>query len=311
METGGQSMVGVMRTVLLKHPREAFVDRQRIEAQWRDLGFVGPPDLDRAAAEHDALVGILKRFEVEILFLPRDDETGLDSIYTHDPVVVSDRGAILCSMGKPQRGRESAAVERFLRSQGLPILGSISGEGRLEGGDVVWIDERTLAVGEGYRSNAEGIRQLRDLLGDGVDEVLAVPLPHWDGPEDVLHLMSLLSPIDRDLVLAYPRLLPVPFLGWLERRRINVLEVPEAEYDTMACNVLALAPRRCLMLAGNSRTVKLLEAHGVDVWTYEGREISLKGRGGPTCLTRPLRREPAGGPPAERQGQPEVHRQIW
>lgn len=298
---GGQSEVGRLRTVLLKHPREAFVDRERVAAQWHDLGFVGAPDLERASAEFDHLVSILKRFEIEILSLPRDDETGLDSIYTRDASVVCDRGAILCSMGKPRRRGEPAAVERFLAMEGVPILGRISGEGLLEGGDVVWIDERTLAVGEGYRSNGAGIRQLRNFLGDTVDEVLPVPLPHWDGPEDVLHLMSLLSPIDRSLVLAHPRLLPVPFLRWLEKRGIGVLEAPEAEYDSMATNVLALAPRRCLMLAGNPKTVKLLEANGVDVWTYDGREISLKGQGGPTCLTRPLRREPAGHPPAAQQ----------
>jgi N-dimethylarginine dimethylaminohydrolase len=153
-------------------------------------------------------------------------------------------------------------------------------------------------VGQGYRSNAQGIRQLRDLLGDLVDEVVPVPLPHWDGPDDVLHLMSLVSPLDRDLVLVYPRLLPVPFLQWLEKRGTSLLEVPEAEYDTMACNVLAFAPRRCIMLAGNPRTRRLLEEAGVDVWTYEGREISFKGSGGPTCLTRPLLRDGASVNPA-------------
>ncbi|HEU4403080.1 MAG TPA: arginine deiminase family protein [Candidatus Polarisedimenticolia bacterium] len=305
MEIGGQSMVGAIRKILLKQPREAFVDRARVEAQWRGLGFVGPPDLERAAAEYDHFVDVLRRFEMEVHFLPRDDETGLDSIYVHDPLVVCDRGVVLCRMGKEARRGEPEAAGRFLAQAGVPILGRITGEGCLEGGDVVWIDERRVAVGQGYRSNAEGIRQFRDILGDAVDEVLPVPLPHWDGPEDVLHLMSLLSPIDRDLAVAYPRLLPVPFLQWLEGLGIRLVEVPDAEYDNMACNVLALAPRRCLMLAGNPKTRRLLEEAGADVWTYEGREISFKGSGGPTCLTRPLLRLPAPPPRAATREAPE------
>src|SRR5207245_987517 len=140
------------------------------------------------------------------------------------------------------------------------------------------------------RTNAAGIGQLRELLGRTV-EVVAVPLPHWNGPADVLHLMSLVSPIDRDLVLVHSRLLPVPFRDLLIGRGITLLEVPEGEFDSMGCNVLALSPRRCLMLEGNPQTRRLLESSGAEVWTYEGREISLKGAGGPTCLTRPLLRD--------------------
>jgi N-dimethylarginine dimethylaminohydrolase len=170
---------------------------------------------------------------------------------------------------------------------GLPIAGRIEGEGRLEGGDLLWFDERTCAVARGYRTNDEGIRQLKALLGSGV-EVVTVPLPHYRGPEDVFHLMSIISPLDADLALVHSPLMPVPFREWLLGRGIELVEVAEEELDTLGCNALALAPRRCLTAAGNPQTRARLEAAGCEVLTYAAEEISLKGQGGPTCLTRPL-----------------------
>lgn len=284
------SMVGRIERLLLKHPRQAFVNQETIEKQWQSLNYTARPDYDRAVAEYDRFVDLLRPHVSEIYFLPQDDRTGLDSIYVHDPVIVTREGAILGNMGKAARKTEPAAIKEFLTELGVPILGAIEGDGRLEGGDVVWIDQRTLAVGQGYRTNAEGIRQLRQLTSDLVDELVVVPLPHWNGPEDVLHLMSILSPVDHNLAVVYTRLLPVPFRRWLLDRGIELIEVPDSAYDTMACNVLAVAPRRCIMLAGNPRTRALLEEAGVVVWEYEGEEISRKGAGGPTCLTRPLLR---------------------
>ncbi len=287
---GGQSEVARLGRVLVKRPQEAFIDGARIEAEWRSLRFTGPPDLDRSVAEHEKFAGILRRFGAELLTLPRDAGTGLDSIYPRDAAVVCDRGVVLGSMGKAERRGEPDALGRFLKEHGLPILGRIGGEGRLEGGDVVWLDATTLLVGEGYRTNAEGIRQLTMLLGDSVDEVVSVPLPHWTGPDGVLHLMSILSPIDRDLALVHSRLMSVPFRQRLLARGLTLLEVPAGEFDSMGGNVLALAPRVCLMLEGNPETRRLLEKAGAEVLTYEGGEISRKGSGGPTCLTRPILR---------------------
>jgi N-dimethylarginine dimethylaminohydrolase len=175
---------------------------------------------------------------------------------------------------------------------GIPILGAIEGEGRLEGGDLVWLGDRALAVGAGYRTNSEGIRQLRLLLGDAVDDLIVVPLPHWDGPAEVLHLMSLVSPIARDLLLVYSPLLPVPFRQWLVSQGLQLLEVPDEEFPTMGCNVLAVAPRECIMLEGNPVTERRLKGAGARVSTYAGTEISLTGQGGPTCLTCALQRTP-------------------
>jgi N-dimethylarginine dimethylaminohydrolase len=171
----------------------------------------------------------------------------------------------------------------------MPVCGRIESPGRIEGGDVIWLDARTFVVGRGYRTNAEGIRQLRTILGRNVD-VVEVPLPHWRGQQDVMHLMSLISPVDHDLAVVYSPLLPVPFREWLLDRGIRFVEVPDDEFETMGTNVLALAPGRCLMLRGNPRTRAALERAGADVAEYAGTEISVKGAGGPTCLTRPLER---------------------
>ena len=179
-------------------------------------------------------------------------------------------------------------MESYFKAIGVPILGRIESPGTLEGGDVVWINENTVAIGEGYRTNSEGIRQFEKLLGNQVDDVISVPLPHWTGPGNCLHLMSNVSPIDHNIFLVYSRLLPVSFRKYLLNRQIKLIEVPDEEYDSMGCNVLAVAPRKVIMIKGNPITQKLLESEGVEVHTYDGSEISIKGAGGPTCLTRPF-----------------------
>ena len=193
-------------------------------------------------------------------------------------------------MGKALRQDEPDTAGKALANLGVPILGRITGEGRLEGGDVCWLDERAVAVGQGYRTNAEGIRQLRALLGERVDDVIPVALPHWTGPDDCLHLLSFISPVDAHKAVVYSRLMPVPFRQLLLDRGWELIEVPDAEYESMACNVLAVAPGQCIMLAGNPVTQARLEATGVAVKMFAGDDLCLKGGGGPTCLTRPLYR---------------------
>ncbi|MGH2450598.1 MAG: dimethylarginine dimethylaminohydrolase family protein, partial [Candidatus Limnocylindria bacterium] len=152
----------------------------------------------------------------------------------------------------------------------------------------LWLDERTLLVGIGYRTNEQGVAALREALPEV--EVIAFDLPHLNGAEEVLHLMSLLSPLDSDLAVAYLPLMPVRLVQLLAERGIALVDVPEEEFWTMGPNVLALAPRVALALEGNDETRRRLEAAGVDVRTYRGDDISRKGDGGPTCLTRPLLR---------------------
>ncbi len=291
MKFGCQSEVDQIKSLLLKHPKDAFISQEYIQSQWKELNYLASPDYDKAQEEYDNFVEYLKKSISGIYYLPQNDKTGLDSIYVHDPVIITNKGAILCNMGKEKRRAEPQAAGEFLIKLGIPILGSISGEGTLEGGDVVWIDKRTLAVGLGYRTNEEGIRQLKELIRDIVDDFIVVPLPHWKGPGDVLHLMSLISPVDHDLAVVYSRLLPVPFREWLLRRGIQLLDVPDSEFETMACNILAVSSRKCIMISGNPQTKQMLEDKGIEIWEYEGEEISQKGAGGPTCLTRPLLRE--------------------
>ena len=283
-------MVGSLKRVLIKHPKDAYQSQAKINEQSRQLNYIGVPDYNKAIIDYERLVDFLKSSSIQIDYLPKDNITSLDSIYTHDPCVVTNGGIILCNMGKDLRIPESTSIASFFKSIGVPILGQIEAPGTLEGGDVVWINERTVAVGEGYRTNAEGIHQFKTLLKNHVDKVISVPLPHWTGKGDCLHLMSNVSPIDNDLYLVYSRLLPVSFRQYLLELQIQLIEVPDEEYASMGCNVLAVAPRKVIMINGNPITKLRLEKEGVEVHTYDGSEISIKGAGGPTCLTRPYLR---------------------
>jgi N-dimethylarginine dimethylaminohydrolase len=277
---------------LIKHARDAFGDEGAVAAEWRALNFTAPPDLARAISDYDTFLDCLRRLGATPVPLPKTTgkvgSVGLDSIYVRDASVITPHGVILCRMGKPQRAGEPAAQQAFFQSTGIPILGAIQPPGTLEGGDVTWLDARTIVVGRGYRTNDAGISQLRELLGDSVDEFIVVPLAHWRGHGDVFHLMSIISPIDRDLAVVYSPLMPVPFRERLLDRGIALVEVPDEEFESMGANVLAVQPRRCLMVAGNPKTRARLEQAGAEVLEYDGAEISLKGGGGPTCLTRPL-----------------------
>lgn len=287
-----QSEFGTITRLVVKHARDAFQSAEATAAEWEALNFTAAPDFARAVEQYETFLALLRSAGCEITLLPTADGVGLDSIYVRDAAVICDRGVVLCRMGKAQREGEPAVQEAALRALGLGILGTIQPPGRLEGGDVAWLDSRTLAVGRGYRTNDSGIAQLRAFLGDSIDELITVPLPHGRGPGDVFHLMSIISPVDRDLAVVYSPLMPVPFREQLLARGLTLVEVPNEEFETLGANVLALAPRACLMAAGNPLTRARLEAAGASVQEYEGSEISLKGGGGPTCLTRPLvRRE--------------------
>jgi len=284
-------MTSTIRRVLIKSPENAYKNQVNIDSQYQDLNYFGKPDFVRSLEDYESFRSILKKNGVEIHDLPADDITSLDSIYTHDPCLISNSGVILCSMGKTLRKKEPEMISKYFKSLNIPIIGKISPPGKLEGGDIVWIDNRTVAVGVGYRSNLEGIAQLKEILSGDVDEIIPVHLPHWTGPSDCLHLMSNISPLDRDLFLVYSKLLPVSFREYLLDRGIKLIEVPDDEYESMGCNVLAISPKKVIMIEGNDMTKKLLEIEGVDVSTYPGLEISYKGAGGPTCLTRPFLRE--------------------
>lgn len=287
---GCQSMTAPLRRVIVKRPEEAFRDDRRIDAQWKELNYLGRPDLQRASEEHLRFTQVLRDAGAEVLLLPADDRTGLDSMYTHDAGIVTSEGAVLFQTGKLARRGEGIAMADAMRGWDIPVLGVVSGEGLAEGGDMVWLDAETLLAGQGFRTNMEGIRQLRRLLQPAGVRVLEFQLPYWSGPRDVLHLMSFLSLIDTDLAVVYRRLMPAVLFQLLEARSVRMVDVPDEEYDSMGCNVLALAPRVVLMARGNPVTRVRLQEAGCTVHEYDGGEISLKGSGGPTCLTRPVLR---------------------
>jgi N-dimethylarginine dimethylaminohydrolase len=284
-------MIGKLESVIIKRPQDAFIGPQNLANLWQALNYNACPDYEKTLAEFAQFEQVLKQNVAQIHYLPRHENVGLDSIYTHDPVKITRRGAILMNMGKPQRSAEPQVLKTWLAQIGIPVLGKIETPGRMEGGDVVWLNERTLAVGRGYRTNAEGIRQLEEMTAGMVDRFIEVPLPHADGADACLHLMSLISLIDRDLAVVYSRYLPMFFRKTLMNMEIELIDVPDDEYERLGTNVLALAPRRCLYPAGNPETLANMTRAGARVFTYPAEEISLKGTGGPTCLTCPVLRK--------------------
>jgi dimethylargininase len=242
----------------------------------------------KAGEEHEAFCALLADAGAEVVSAQTPIGLCPDQIYVHDPALVSDRGAVLLRPGKEGRRIEVDAMAADLVEAGVPIAAKLEAPALAEGGDLVWLDERTLLAGRGYRTNDEGVRALADAL-PGV-EIVVFDLPHLRGRAEVLHLMSLLSLLDDDLAVAYPPLMPVRLVELLVSRGVELVEVPDEEFETMGPNVLALAPRVALALEGNDETRRRLERAGVEVAVYEGDEISRKGDGGPTCLTRPLLR---------------------
>jgi N-dimethylarginine dimethylaminohydrolase len=287
---GSQSMIAPLRRVIVKRPQQAFVSAQQIQNQWKQLNYLAEPDLTNAIHEHERLVELMRNANVEVLFLPEDSGTGLDSIYTHDPCIVSNGGAVVFQTGKLSRRGEGAAMENFFRNADVPILGRIDGTATAEGGDMVWFDEQTLLAGRSFRTNAEGIKTLRKLLEPLGVNVLDFDLPYWSGPADVMHLMSFISLIDTDLAVVYRKLMPVALFQFLESRKVQMIDVPDEELDSLGCNILTLSPRKVLMIAGSPITRKRLQEAGCEVLEFEGQDIGYKGSGGPTCLTRPLLR---------------------
>jgi arginine deiminase len=290
MNFGCQSMVAPLRRVILKSPDVAFRNQSFIDSQWKQLNYVDRPDYEKAIKEHEAFAEILRAAGAEVLFLDFDRRTGLDSIYTHDPGIISDAGAILFQTGKELRRGEGHAMEEALLKWGVRILGRVEGKATAEGGDMVWLDDHTLLVGQGFRTNAAGVAALRSLLNPFEINVMEFHLPYWQGPRDVFHLMSLISLLDSDLVVVHRPLMPVPLYELLHARGVKMIDVASEEFNTLGCNVLALAPRHVLMIEGNPVTRARLEEAGCKVQEFSGKEIAYKGSGGPTCLTRPLLR---------------------
>jgi dimethylargininase len=282
---GCQSMVGPLQRVLVRPPAPGSW------AAWKSYGWRSEPDPARLEEEHEAFRALLEEAGAEVVVAATPHALDPDAIYAYDPALVTDDGALLLRPGKEGRRGEVEVMGADLVEVGVPIAARIEAPGMVEGGDTLWLDERTLLAGRGYRTNDEGIRQLGEALPDV--EVVPFDLPHLRGAGEVLHLLSLLSPLDVDLAVAYPPLMPVRLVELLAERGVEVVPVPAEEFETMGPNVLALGPREALALEGNDETRRRMERAGVRVHTYRGEEISRKGDGGPTCLTRPILRAKA------------------
>ncbi len=278
---GSASMWGALRRVLVRRPLPED------GGAWRAYGWRAAPNVAVAQDEHEAFCALLEEAGAEVI-VSEHEPGNPDAIYTYDPTLVGRNGAVLLQPGKEGRRREPEATVPALERAGVPVVGRVELPVTVEGGDTVWLDDETLLVGIGYRTSPAAVAGFRELF-PGV-EVISFDLPHWNGAEEVMHLMSLISPLDRDLALVYPRLAPTRLMWLLAERGIEVVDVPDEEFESMGPNVLALGPRRALALEGNDETRRRMERAGVDVVTYRGDEISRKGDGGPTCLTRPLLR---------------------
>lgn len=290
MDCTAHSETGKIKSLFIKKVQQAFISDAHIEQYWQPLNYLGKPDINIATDEYKNFEAILQEHGATIYYLPQDETVNMDSIYCRDAAIATDKGMILCNMGKAARMQEPLAEKKAFETNGIAVLGSITAPGTIEGGDVAWLDEHTLAVGHTYRTNEEGIRQLTALLEPLDVQVITVELPHYKGPSDVFHLMSILSPVDTNIAVVYSPLMPITFRNLLLQRGYQLVEVPEDEFESMGCNVLALAPGVCLMVDGNPKTKAALEAAGCKVIVYKGEEISVKGGGGPTCLTRPVLR---------------------
>jgi dimethylargininase len=282
---GCQSMVAPLQSVLVRRPDAAFGEAD--PDRWH---YTDQPYLPLAQEEHDALVNTLLGHSIEVVYHDAPLPDHADAIFVHDPALITDRGAIILRMGKGLRRGEEAAMADTLTRLGVPVHYQLHGEALAEGGDLLWLDERTLCVGLGFRTNQAGLEQLAEALDSSGVELVPVHLPYFDGPDACLHLMSLISLVDHDLAVVYRPLLPVPFFQLLLSRGIYLIDIPDEEFATMGTNVLAIAPRQCIILDHNIQTIRELEAAGCRVTPYRGDELSLKAEGGATCLTRPILR---------------------
>lgn len=291
MSYGCHSMYKSIKKILLKRPTEAFISQDNLHRSWETFNYVKEPNYNKVLEEYAVFEGIIKDHVEEILFLPKSDKVGLDSIYTHDSVKITKKGAIFFNTGKVLRQKEGKEVEALFNANGIPTLGWINAPGKIEGGDVVWLDDETVAIGLGYRTNMEGIEQFKELTKGFIKNIIVVQMPHAYGEAECLHLMSIISIVDKDLAVVYSKFMPITFRNWLIENGYTLIEVNDQEYDNLGSNVLALGPRICLLMEGNPKIEADLKSHDCTVFTYPGEDVSFLGTGGPTCLTCPIVRE--------------------
>jgi len=284
-------MTGELLRAMVCPPRNAGWDNERKAAAWRELGFERAPDFAAAQRQHEILCGLLSESGAAVVSLPPAESLTLDAVYTHDASLATDYGVVLMNPGKKSRVAEAQAHTSFYGELGIPVFGEIRIPGTSESGDIVWLDPRTLLIGNGYRTNKAGIEQMRALLSPKHVEVLSAPLPYGPGPAACLHLMSLMSMLDEQTILVDLPRLAVETVELLKERGFRLIEIEYSERDSLACNVLALGKKRLIAIEENTKTNQRLQDAGFEVRTFPGSEIGINGGGGPTCLTRPLLRK--------------------
>jgi len=287
-EFGGHTMVGRLRLVMMCRPGVAGWSSGN--GSWHKMGYHHHPDFETAQRQHEVLVRCLQAAGIQTTFLTPAEGLSMDAVYTHDASFMTDFGAIIMRMTKPCRQTEPQYHRRFYERHQIPVIGEIQPPGTAEAGDLVWLGQKTLLVGRGYRTNTEGIHQLRDLLSPKGIEIIVAPLSHGAGPDFCLHLMSLISLLDEHTALVDSPLLAVQTLELLKKRAMNLIEMDEAERNTLGCNVLALDERHLVAMEENHCTNRRLREAGFELHTFPASEIGINGGGGPTCLTRPLLR---------------------
>jgi N-dimethylarginine dimethylaminohydrolase len=290
----GHSMTGELRRVMVCPPGNAGWDVAGKASAWRELGFQHAPDFAAAQNQHEILCALLSESGAEVVCLPAAESFTLDAVYAHDASLATDYGLVLMNPGKKNRVAEARAHATFCRQLGIPVFSEIGLPGTSESGDIVWLDSRTLLIGDGYRTNKAGIEQMRSLLSseDSLKnvQVLSAPLPYGPGPSACLHLMSLISMLDERTLLVDLPWLAVETVELLKTRGFRLIEIEYSERTTLACNVLSLGQKRLIAIEENVKTNQRMRDAGFDVRTFPGSEICINGAGGPTCLTRPLLR---------------------
>ncbi|MDW5315326.1 dimethylarginine dimethylaminohydrolase family protein [Rhizobium sp. PL01] len=288
---GSQEMSANLTRVLMRRPGASLTAAD--PAKWH----YGPTfDGEKAVRQYTEFARLVEKSGAEILWLEDKGDGLADAMFTHDPSLMSDHGAILLRMGKPLREKETALHEAAYKAAGIPILGRIVAPGTVEGGDCIWLDAQTLVVGRGVRTNEEGISQLTEMLDPHGITVLGYDLPLWHGEEACLHLMSVMSPLSRDLALVFAPLLPASFYQLLKEWGITLIEAPADEFHAsngLSLNVLPVRPNEVIMVAGFPKTKAAMEAAGCKVETFEADALCIACEGGPTCLTRPVLRRAA------------------
>jgi len=280
---GAQSMTSPLHDVLVKRPGGAFGRAFDDPAH----GFRWPVDLDLAQREHDAFVDVLAGLGPTVHGLEAETDDP-DLVYTFDPLLITDRGAIPLRPGKPNRAEEPALLEAWTTAAGIPTLGRIEAPGTIEGGDTFWLRPDLLCIGRTLRTNGSGVAQLADLVGG---DVRAFDLPYWKGDTELIHLMSVISPVADDLAVVYLPLLPMGLWELLGDLSVRTIAVPDEEFATLGCNVLTVRPGVVILAKGNPVTTGALAAAGCEVHTYPASQIGINGSGGPTCMTRPILRD--------------------